>query len=573
MINKYYFDVKTLLDCFDEGVLVNDSKGRIIVNKKFNDIFNIGHECMSEIFDALNKYNLNVFLTNEIDVETNIYVNNKKIRIKKFIIESSDELPFNLVIIFREDDKRAEDKKSIYELKKSLNLMKDILDNAYQGIVLVDEHGTIIKWNYEKLLGIKEIDVLGKPVEEVIENTRLHVVVKTGEKELCHVQRIQGRDMIASRVPIIRDGKIIGAVGTVLFKDIKEVKDLARRLENLENDVNKYKGEISNIHYARYSFENIITKNEKMIEIKDIAKKAANSDSTVLIQGDSGTGKEYFAHAIHNASKRRYAPFIRINCAAIPNELIESELFGYESGAFTGARKEGKIGKFELADKGTILLDEIGSMPYIMQAKLLRVLEEHEFERLGSNKRINVDVRIIASTNENLNKKIEEGLFRQDLFYRLNVVGLNIPPLRNRVDDIPLLIKYMLGQLDKNMGIKNKTITEATLQILQSYNWPGNVRELRNILERAANVSSGKYLNPEHLPVYLSKRNNNFSKNGGSLKDIVAKAEIAAIKEALRLNNGNRTNAAKHLGIHRTAIYKKMNRYGMNINKQNEDEV
>lgn len=566
MINKYYFDIKTLLDCFDEGILVNDSKGRIIVNEKFSDIFNIKQEYMSEVFSALNEYGLNTFLTNDMDAETNICINNKKIRIEKFILESSDELPFNLVMIFREDDKGAEDKRLIYELKKSLNSMKDILDNAYQGIVLVDEDGTIIKWNYEKLFGIKEISVLGKPVEEVIENTRLHMVVKTGEKELCHVQRIQGQDMIASRVPIIRDGKIIGAVGTVLFKDIKEVKDLAKRLENLENDVNKYKGEISNIHYARYSFENIITQNEKMIEIKHIAKKAADSGSTILIQGDSGTGKEFFAHAIHNASKRKYAPFIRINCAAIPNELIESELFGYESGAFTGARKGGKMGKFELADKGTILLDEIGSMPYIMQAKLLRVLEEREFERLGGNKRINIDVRVIASTNENLNKKIEEGLFRQDLFYRLNVVGLNIPPLRNRIDDIPLLVKYILDQLDKNMGIKNKTITEDTLRILQSYDWPGNVRELRNILERAANISSGRHLNPEHLPAYLSKRNNNFFQNGGLLKDIVAEAEIAAIKEALRLNNGNRTNAARYLGIHRTAIYKKMNSYGITIN-------
>jgi transcriptional regulator with PAS, ATPase and Fis domain len=265
-----------------------------------------------------------------------------------------------------------------------------------------------------------------------------------------------------------------------------------------------------------------------MIKLKNTARKAAYSNSTILIQGESGTGKEYFAHAIHSASNRRHAAFIRVNCAAIPNELLESEFFGYESGAFTGAKKEGKIGKLELANGGTLLLDEISSMSYSMQAKLLRVLEEREFERIGGNDRIKIDIRVIASTNENLQTAVKEGRFRQDLFYRLNVVEIEIPPLRDRLDDIPILSKYILDQLVENMGFSHKIVADKASLALSLYNWPGNVRELRNVLERAANISSGEHINLEHLPGYISSSFliDNHEENSCLLKDAVAKAEI-----------------------------------------------
>lgn len=455
----------------------------------------------------------------------------------------------------------------IYKLKESLEMLKDILDHAYHGIVLVDKDGIIIKWNYEKLMGIKEEEVLGKPIDEVIENTRLHIVAKTGHKEICDVQRIQGHDMITSRTPIFKDGKIIGAVGTVLFKDVKELKALVKKLQILENTVDRYKGEISKMYCAQYSFDNIKTQNDRMQKLIEIAKKVSKTNSTVLIQGESGTGKEYFAHAIHKSSYRSLGPFIRINCGAIPQELLESELFGYEGGAFTGAKKEGKLGKFELANGGTILLDEIGSMPLSMQVKLLRVLEEREIERVGGNTRFEADVRIIASTNENLNIAVKKGVFRQDLYYRLNVMPINIPPLRERLDDVFVLSEYILNELTQSMGFESKILSDKALQTLKSYSFPGNVRELRNILERAVNISIGKYIYIEHLPEYISKSitiNTNQS-NISNLKKIVADAEINAIKEAIKLCNGCRTSAAKMLGIHRTALYKKIDSYGINI--------
>ncbi|NLB33226.1 MAG: sigma 54-interacting transcriptional regulator [Tissierellia bacterium] len=471
------------------------------------------------------------------------------------------------MILFKESTEITEARDEIEELKLALNSLKDVLDNAYQGFVLVNEEGIIIKWNYEKLFGIKEEDALGKHVEDVIENTRLHIVIKTGKKELYDVQRIQGHDMIASRTPVFKDGIVIGAVGTVLFKDIKEVTDLAKRLKILENTVDKYKSEISKMYHSNYGFEDIITQNVHMLELIDIAKKAANSGSTILIEGESGTGKEYFAHAFHEESNRRLAPFIRINCAAIPHELLESELFGYEAGAFTGAKKEGKIGKLELANGGTVLLDEISSMPMSMQAKLLRVLEEREFERIGGNTSIRIDIRLIACTNENIEQLANKNKFRQDLYYRLNVVKIKIPPLRDRLDDIPCLCDDILNNQIQSMGLTSKTVTDRAIFALKLYNWPGNVRELRNILERAANVSIGNYIDIQHLPDFISEKlNDDVEKpNVKTLKYKLAEAEVHAIIEALKYCDGNRTEAAKLLGIHRTALYKKLESYGIDI--------
>jgi PAS domain S-box-containing protein len=549
-----------------EGVLFIDNKNNRIVNRQFKRIFDIVGEDNKALTKVLEKYKLFNFTNHDGYAESEIFVGNKKITIESFCYRYLNIFEFD-IILFKETTEISEARDEIEELKLALNSLKDVLDNAYQGFVLVNEDGIIIKWNYEKLFGIKEEDALGKHVEDVIENTRLHIVTKTGKKELYDVQRIQGHDMIASRTPIIKDGKIMGAVGTVLFKDIKEFTDLAKKLKILESTVDKYKSEISRMYRANYNFDDIITRNVHMLDLIDIAKKAANSASTILIEGESGTGKEYFSHAIHEESNRRLAPFIRINCAAIPHELMESELFGYEAGAFTGAKKEGKIGKLELANGGTVLLDEISSMPLSMQAKLLRVLEEREFERIGGNTSIKIDIRLIACTNENLEHLANKNRFRQDLYYRLNVVRIKIPPLRNRLDDIPCLCEDILNQQMKSVGLTSKSVTDRAIFALKLYSWPGNVRELRNILERAANMSVGNYIDIQHLPDFISEKLNNdvVKTDVHTLKYKMAEAEVRAIVEALKYCNGNRTEAARLLGIHRTALYKKLDSYGIDI--------
>lgn len=461
--------------------------------------------------------------------------------------------------------------KELRSLKESMEMLEDLLDTAYYGMAIVDIDGKIVKWNYEKLMGIKEEDVLDKHVQDIIENTRLHIVAKTGEKELFEIQNIQGKDMITSRVPIVQDGKIIGAAGTVLFKDVKELKSLVQKLEILEETVHKYKGEIKRFHRATYSFDNIITQNKKMIYLKEIAKQAAESNATLLIQGESGTGKELFAHGVHRASLRKHGPFVTINCAAIPKELLESELFGYDGGAFTGARKEGKIGKFELANGGTILLDEIGSMPMEMQAKLLRVLETREFERVGGNQRIELDIRVVASTNENLEREVEEGRFRQDLYYRLNVIQIEVPPLRDRIEDIPILAESLLESLLESLSLPKKKLSYDTIEVLKNHTWPGNVRELRNVLERASTLCKSNIIEIEHLPEYLNKQiikdSDDEIEDPDSLllKNIVARVEKEAIKRAIKESKGNKTLASKLLGIHRTALYKKIEVYDLDM--------
>ncbi|WP_326828278.1 sigma-54 interaction domain-containing protein [Tissierella pigra] len=450
------------------------------------------------------------------------------------------------------------------ELRDSFEMLVDILNYAYEGYVLVDPNGRIVKMNYEKLMGIKEEDAIGKPVEEVIENTRMHIVVRTGKKELRDVQRIQGHDMITNRIPIIKQEKIIGAVGTVLFKDISEVKELAHQLLDLQSKINKYKGEIERIEGTKYSFHSIITRNPKMEYLKKVGKMASETNSTVLITGESGTGKELFAHAIHRASYRKEEAFIAINCAAIPKELLESELFGYDSGAFTGARKDGKPGKFELASGGTIFLDEIGDMPLEMQAKILRVLESKEFERIGGNKKIGFDVRVIAATNENIEESVKKGKFREDLYYRLNVISIEIPPLRERMEDIEILSEDILNNLIKEMAVGRKELSKEAMKILKSYSWPGNVRELRNILERAINLSMGNLILAEHLPERILNGVNYLPNNIEDiikLKDTIEAVEREAVIKAITLTKGNKTLAAEKLGIHRTALYKKIDKY------------
>ena len=564
MIN--YEDFQNLINSMYEGVLFIDNRNNRVVNKQFKRIFDIIGQDNKVLSKVLEKYKLLNFTNHDGYAESEIKIGNKTITVESFCYRNLNIFQFD-IILFKESTEITEARDEIEELKLALNSLKDVLDNAYQGFVLVNEEGIIIKWNYEKLFGIKEEDALGKHVEDVIENTRLHIVIKTGKKELYDVQRIQGHDMIASRTPVFKDGIVIGAVGTVLFKDIKEVTDLAKRLKILENTVDKYKNEISKMYHSNYGFDDIITQNVHMLELIDIAKKAANSGSTILIEGESGTGKEYFAHAFHEESNRRLAPFIRINCAAIPHELLESELFGYEAGAFTGAKKEGKIGKLELANGGTVLLDEISSMPMSMQAKLLRVLEEREFERIGGNTSIRIDIRLIACTNENIEQLVNKNKFRQDLYYRLNVVKIKIPPLRDRLDDIPCLCDDILNKQIQSMGLTSKTVTDRAIFALKLYNWPGNVRELRNILERAANVSIGNYIDIQHLPDFISEKiNDDVEKpNVQTLKYKLAEAEVHAIIEALKYCDGNRTEAAKLLGIHRTALYKKLESYGIDI--------
>lgn len=389
------------------------------------------------------------------------------------------------------------------KLTDSIDTLSDILDTEHYGMCLVDRDGYIVKWYYEKFFHIKANAAVGRHVTEIIENTRLHIVAQTGVKELMQLQEINNTMVITNRIPLIHNNETIGAAGTILFKDINEIAKLHNRMSKLEDNFKAYQSEIAKMYTARYHFDDILTNNQKMIALKHLGKTIAKSDASVLIQGESGTGKELFAQAIHNASLVSHHPFVSINCSSIPKELLESELFGYESGAFTGARRDGRIGKFELAGEGTLFLDELGTMPPAMQVKLLRVFESREYVRLGGNKKLPFKARIIAATNEDLSSAIEEGSFRSDLYYRLNVININIPPLRDRIEDLPLLCDSLLSQKENLYQQTHLHMSTEAMDLLRMHNWPGNVRELRNVMDRAAIICSDTEILPPHLPEYI----------------------------------------------------------------------
>jgi transcriptional regulator with PAS, ATPase and Fis domain len=451
------------------------------------------------------------------------------------------------------------------KVKEEKDMLQAIVDHAYEGVLIVDPNGYILMANemYADFLGKKLNEMIGRHVTEVIENTRMHIVGQTGKPEIAQIQKINGREMIASRIPVFNQGKVAAVVGTVMFQQVDDLFALSTKMENLRKELNYYKDELDKRLQAKYSFDTILGTSEELEKVKELGKRVAKSDTTILLKGESGTGKELFAHAIHRESYRGAGPLIKVNCAAIPETLLESELFGYKEGSFTGAKKSGKKGKFALANGGTIFLDEISEMPLMMQVKLLRVLQEKEIEPIGAAKPEAVDVRIIAATNKDLLTLVEQGKFRHDLYYRLNVVMLEIPPLRKRKKDIPLLVDYFLQKLEKETGIFVEGIDEAAMHALLGYTWPGNIRELGNVLERALYVKNGDIITLQDLPSVIAMAPGPEEGKFETLKHVVEQAEAEAIRQMLRQTGGDKIIAAQKLGISKSSLYAKITRYGI----------
>ncbi|MEH7392935.1 sigma-54 interaction domain-containing protein, partial [Bacillus sp. JJ1474] len=382
-----------------------------------------------------------------------------------------------------------------------------------------------------------------------------HLVAKNG-KPLIDELVVRGRKLVIKQLPIKSGDVVVGAVGFAIFNETSQVLDLARKLFNIELEPS-----INNYWKAKYNLKDIIGSSKQIEELKKQIKRISQSNSSVLIYGESGTGKELIAHSIHTLSNRSSNPFVRINCSAIPRELLEAELFGYEGGAFTGARQKGQIGKVELANSGTLFLDEIGDMPLPMQSSLLRVLQEKEIVRVGGTKPIPVDVRVICATHRNLHKHVIENQFRQDLYYRINIFTVKVPSLRERTDDLPELINHFLLTLRSELGLGELYLTDELMDYLKKYSWPGNIRELRNVIEHAVHFVTGNQLKLEHLPE-LSKLSNISNHNTNlNLNENVKAVEYATIQTALNQTNGNKTRAAKLLGIDRSQLYKKLREY------------
>lgn len=558
-------------DIIENGIIAIDSDSNlIIINKTAEKLLGVNAETVlgKNILEVLPGSGLSDILkTGETQKRITIEIGDRTIVTSRIPITSVNE-NIGAVAIFNDMTDHYNLKNDLHREKNISEDLNTIIETIYDGILVVNKDGivTMLSKAYAKFLNVDEKASIGKHVTKVVENTRMHIVARTGIAEYADVQKVNGHYMIATRIPIVKNGEVVGAVGKVLYRNIDELNMLQKKIGIMESQLEQYKGELKQINKAKYSFSSIIGNSINMIEATKHARRASKTDSNVLLIGESGTGKELFAHAIHQSSNRKYGPFIKINCAAIPSELLESELFGYEEGSFTGAKKGGKLGKFELAEGGTIFLDEIGDMPLYMQAKLLRVIQEREVERIGGTKSRPVNVRIIAATHVNLEEMVAQGKYRQDLYYRLNVFLISIPSLRERKEDIRTLSYHFLENLNNKYFKHIDGYSEEAIKYLLRYEWPGNIRELSNVIERAVNIiDNEKLITPEHLPQKIL--GDDFKKEIKSLQEILEDAEKNAIIESLRASNGNRTKAAKLLNVSRSTFYEKMMKFNLEDKK------
>lgn len=447
------------------------------------------------------------------------------------------------------------------KLEDIIQAIDFVLKHVHEGIVIADRNGKVIYVNEanERITGLDNKKVLGKQVIDVVPTSSIMDVIYSGKEKLGVNTKVGDKYVYSNIVPIRKDGEVIGGIS--VFLDMTEVEKLTRELKEAKQKINFLSKQLSGFIGDK---DFIVGKNPKMQKVLQISQKAAGVISNVLITGESGTGKEVVARYIHKNSPRKNKPFVAVNCAAIPESLLESELFGYEPGAFTGAHPKGKKGLFERAEGGTIFLDEIGDMPYPLQVKLLRVLQDSEIRPLGGEHKIKLDVRVISATNKALEVMVEQGSFREDLFYRLNVIHIKLPPLRERKEDIPIYVKYLMDKIKNRLDKEIHNITPKALRTLMNYHFPGNIRELENILEKSIVMDEDGIIDVDDLPEFLSleTRQNgiyiDFEDDWPALSDV----EKTMIEKTL-MAFPNKTKAAQVLGISRATLYRKMKELGI----------
>lgn len=436
---------------------------------------------------------------------------------------------------------------------------KLIFDSLYDGILIIDKEGIVRYINpaYTRITKVEEKNIIGRYLSEVRPGSRLTNVVKNEKMELGAHRKMGEVEYLVNMVPIYEEGKVIGGIS--LLNELVDIYKLTEKLNLSKIIIQNLKEHVKTLGNGKYSFDDIIAVDEKSVEVKDFAKRIALADSNVLITGESGTGKELYASAIHNFSPRKDFPFIPVNCASFEKNLIESELFGYEEGAFTGAKKNGKTGLFQLAQGGTLFLDEIGELEYGLQGKLLRVLQEKSVRKIGGSKEIPIDVRLICATNKNLEKMIQDNTFRRDLYYRIAIMPLSILPLREKKNDIKSIAEKFL--LDLSIKYKKEVkLNENALKVLKEYDWPGNIRELKNIIEFTFNMVEGNEIKAEHLPIAI-KKNLKENDNISPLSEVVKEAEKSYLKKVIEIYGDSvegKKKAAKALEISLATLYNKL---------------
>jgi PAS domain S-box-containing protein len=563
-------EIQGILDSIHDAIMAIDLQGKIILmNKGAERIVGIPYkECLGrDVLDVVPTSRLpRVLKERKPELNRQQKVGDISIVTNRMPVFNEKGELVGAVAVFRDITEVKELAKKITNLKEVQATLESIFNATVDAISVVDHEGKGIMINpaYKKLTGYTERDVIGKPADvDIAEGESVHLqVLKTRQPVKGVKLRVgaTGKEVIVDAAPLIVDNKLKGSVAVI--HDISEIKRLHDELDKAKRIIRKLE--------AKYTFDDIIAEELNMKMAIEQAKNAAITPATVLLRGESGTGKELFAHAIHNASNRKYNQFVRVNCAAIADNLLESELFGYVDGAFTGAKRGGKKGLFSQANGGTIFLDEIGEISLNLQAKLLRVLQEREIVPVGDTKPQTVDVRVIAATNVNLEEAIKAGKFREDLYYRISVVPIFIPPLRKRKKEIKPLTYHLIKKFNQEYGRSIQGIDDEALQILESYHWRGNVRELENVIGRAIiNMNYNEtIITPNHLPNLTNEKFNidikvPKSTTVKSLSAVLDDVEKEYIQKVLILNNFNKTKTAKDLNISIRSLYNKIEKYGL----------
>ncbi|MBU3156644.1 sigma-54 interaction domain-containing protein [Clostridium estertheticum] len=494
--------------------------------------------------------------------------------IKDLEVLEVDDVTFKVLSAYKKNYARQKaELRQLREYKQRELSAFAIGDAVSDGICIVDNKGivTAINKGYTEITGIKEKEVIGENIQLLLDkgyfNNAVSLLVIEQKKKITMLSTINNnkKKVLITGNPFFNDKGEVTHVLTVM-RDLTELLKLRDKLESVEKKSEKYLHELNYYRNKKGKHVNIIGESTKMMELKEIVSYVAKTAATILITGETGCGKEVVSKEIHDRSNRKNEPYIKVNCAAIPDSLIESELFGYEKGAFTGAQNKEKLGMFELANGGTILLDEIGEMPLSLQSKLLRVLQEKELMRVGGVKSIKLDVRVIASTNQILSELIKQGKFREDLFYRLNVVPIRIPPLRERKADISIFANEFLEKFNLKYS-KEKSFGDMAISAFEQYDWPGNVRELQNVIERLLVVDDEKYITYTHIINIIgnNKPEIHFTDHALTLREAVDALEKEMIELALK-NYGSTYKAAKVLGVTQPTVFRKAKALGVRLN-------
>lgn len=568
MIREESHKQQLIFNSIEEGMIGIDAKGNVnFFNKsaeRMTDI-SIDQAIGKPIYEVIPSSELpRIFETGRTELNRELALSNGlKIVTSRFPIIDEKDQRIGAFSVFKDISEVVNLAGEITNLKEIQTMLQAIIQSSDDAISVVDEEGKglLINPAYTRITGLETDDIIGKPATtDISEGESIHLKVLQMRKPIRGVNMRVGplkREVIVNVAPIIVNNRLKGSVGVI--HDMTEIRSLMKELDRARSIIRTLE--------SKYTFDDIIgDSNEMRISIEQ-AKLAANTPVTVLLRGESGTGKELFAHAIHSSSDRKYKKFIRVNCAAIAEHLLESELFGYEEGAFTGAKRGGKRGLFEEANHGSIFLDEIGELSSNTQAKLLRVLQESEIVRVGGTKSITIDVRVIAATNIHMEKAMLEGTFREDLYYRLNRMPIQIPPLRNHKQDIPAIADRLLIKLNQEYGRNVEGISETALQRLGVYSWPGNVRELENIISRGMIFMkpTESVLDDHHLP--LSMMNQLEQESSNPLQEILPlvdqmdRMEKEILSSTLKMAKGNKSKTAKQLGISLRTLYYKLEKY------------